>query len=144
MTIVSDFSHRRDGHLDDGCSYLRGSNTSPSNKSPGTDCLKHTVRLCNDRVLNGRTRAYPPGTTIVRFNGISDESQLVPLQIADSFVSLRHFQRSVISYPNVTSALLNPSRTSKPRNPKPKTKRNASTHLISNAQYPFTRLTNPL
>lgn len=72
---------------------------------PVPTALENTVRLHNDRALNGRTLAYPPGTTIVLFNGINDESQLVPLQMADSFVSLRHFQRSVISDPNITSAL---------------------------------------
>lgn len=83
---------------------------------PVPTALENTVRLHNDRALNGRTLAYPPGTTIVLFNGINDESQLVPLQMADSFVSLQYPQRSIISYPNITSALLKPSRTSKPRN----------------------------
>jgi hypothetical protein len=55
---------------------------------PVPTALENTVRLHNDRALNGRTLAYPPGTTIVLFNGINDESQLVPLQMADSFVSL--------------------------------------------------------
>jgi hypothetical protein len=36
--IISDFSYRREGRFGHRRSYLRGSNTSPSNRSPGTDC----------------------------------------------------------------------------------------------------------